>query len=225
MAGREACYVDRASLGRKSREWLALAEGRCRAKEGFEFAPARSALLVVDMQRFFTDPLSHAYVPAVDAVMPNVMALVAGYRGRGLPVVFTRHAFKEEEDPGILGRWWRDALLDGDEFSAVDPQLAPRAGELVLRKSRYSAFHGTDLDKVLRARGVEQIVVTGVLTHLCCETTARDAFMRDFEVYFVVDATATDDEELHVAALQTLSNGFAIPVSTGELLGKLGGAK
>ena len=63
------------------------------------------------------------------------------------------------------------------------------------------------------------------MTHLCCETTARDAFMRDYEVYFAVDATGTDDEELHCATLQTLSSGFAVPVSTAEVIEKVGARK
>lgn len=221
MPEREALYVTAKNSFQKSQEWLRLAEGRCRAKENLILEPERSALLVIDMQRFFTDKLSHAYVPAVEAIMPNAEALTAAYREARRPVIFTRHAFLEGEDPGILGRWWRDALLDGDEYSEIDSRLAPRHGELSMRKTRYSAFQGTDLEEHLRDKGIEQVVISGVLTHLCCESTARDAFMRDFEVYFVVDATATDDEELHTSTLQTLSNGFAVPVSTDEVLNAL----
>lgn len=219
---RDANYVTAKNVARKSAEWLALAEGRCRAKENFSLDPSRSALMVIDMQRFFTDPLSHAYVPAADGIFPNVVSLVQAYRAEGLPVIFTRHAFKPDEDLGILGRWWRDALLDGDEFAEVDARLAPKPGEPVLRKNRYSAFSNPELEGILKRLGTTQLVITGVMTHLCCETTARDAFMRDHEVYFVVDATATDDEELHMATLQTLSNGFAIPVSAAEILEKVG---
>ncbi len=222
---RDANYVTAKNIGRKSAEWLALAEGRCRAKENFILEPERSALLVIDMQRFFTDPLSHAYVPAVDGIFPNVLALVQAYRAKGLPIVFTRHAFKPEEDPGILGRWWRDALLDGDEFAEPDPRLKVKSGEPVLRKNRYSAFTNPELEAILKRLGATQLVVAGVMTHLCCETTARDAFMRDYEVYFAVDATGTDDEELHCATLQTLSSGFAVPVSTAEVIEKVGARK
>ncbi|MFH0815885.1 MAG: isochorismatase family protein [Methanobacteriota archaeon] len=219
---RDANYVTARNLAQKSAEWIALAEGRCRAKENFHLVPEGSALLVIDMQRFFTDSLSHAYIPAVDAILPNVQALIGAYRKRCLPVIFTRHAFLSEEDPGILGKWWRDALLEGDEYAEVDPRVAPDKGELVLRKNRYSAFSNPRLEKKLRGGKIGQIVIAGVMTHLCCETTARDAFMRDFEAYFTVDATATDDEELHCATLQTLSSGFAVPVSTAEVLRIMG---
>lgn len=219
---RDENYVTAENIGQKSAEWLQLAEGRRRAKKNFMLAPEKSALLVIDMQRFFTDSGSHAFIPAVNAILPNILALIDAYRKNGLPVIFTRHAFLPDEDPGILGKWWRDALREGDEFAELDPRITPAKGELVLRKNRYSAFANPELEKRLRRDKISQIVIAGVLTHLCCESTARDAFMRDFEVYFVVDATATDDEELHCATLQTLSDGFAVPVSTAETLGKVG---
>lgn len=214
----EARYVTRESLGEKSAQWLALAEGRCRAKKRFPYAPERTALLMIDLQRFFTEPGSHAHVAAADAVLPNALALARGYRSRRLPVLFTRHAFAAGEDPGILGRWWGEALRDGDALATLDPRLEVGPGEPVLRKTRYSAFSNPELGERLARLGATGIVVAGVLTHLCCESTARDAFSRDYAVYFCVDATASDDEELHRAALETLSDGVAIPVSTAEIL-------
>jgi len=67
------------------------------------------------------------------------------------------------------------------------------------------------------------VVITGVMTHLCCESTARDAFMRDLEVFFVIDATATDQEDLHMGSLRALADGFAIMVTTKEVLGWMKG--
>jgi len=65
------------------------------------------------------------------------------------------------------------------------------------------------------------VLITGVMTHLCCETTAREAFVRDFKVFFAIDGTATKSDDLHVASLKTLTDGFAIPVTTEEVLGWL----
>ena len=93
MPEREALYVTKSNLRRKSEEWLRLAEGRCRAKENFSLTSEKSALLVIDMQEFFTNPMSHAYVPAVDAILPNILSIVAKYRERRLPLFFTRYAF------------------------------------------------------------------------------------------------------------------------------------
>lgn len=200
--------------------------GRIRAKPPMskhriathKFSPEGSVLLVIDMQRFFLDPASHAYIPGSNAAVKNAQKLVAKYRQRSLPIIFTRHALLRDEDPGVMGRWWGDVLRDDDDLSEIVPALAPLKGEQVLRKSRYSAFVGTNLEGILRRKRAQRILITGVATHLCCETTARDAFMRDFDVFFVVDATASKSEDLHLAALRTLADGFAIPVTTEEVL-------
>ncbi len=76
---------------------------------------------------------------------------------------------------------------------------------------------GTSLEQELRSRGVEQVVVTGVMTHLCCETTARTAFVRGFEVFFCVDGTATYTEAFQRASLLNLAHGFALPVLCEEI--------
>jgi isochorismate hydrolase len=122
-----------------------------------------------------------------------------------------------------MGRWWADVIREGTSDSNIVSLLEPLDSEHVLRKTRYSAFRGTTLEELLKDRGVKSLVITGVMTHLCCESTARDAFIRDFEVFFVVDATATNYEELHLSSLRTLSDGFAIPVTTDEVLDGMGG--
>jgi isochorismate hydrolase len=178
--------------------------------------------MVIDMQDYFLDEGSHAFIPESRAILPNVKALLDAYRRGGLQVVFTRHAHGKDEDPGMLGRWWADVILEDDPSSRIATVLEPMESEPVIRKNRYSAFQGTDLDVFLRARGIRSVVITGVMTHLCCESTAREAFMKDFEVYFVVDGTATQSEDLHISSLKTLSDGFAVPVTTDDVLGILG---
>lgn len=185
------------------------------------FSPKDSALLVIDMQKYFLDSSSHAYVPDSKGIVGNVQALISAYRRRSLPVVFTREGLLKDEDPGVMGRWWGDVLRIDDDMSEVAPPFIPLANETILRKSRYSAFVGTDLEKRLRRKRVTGVVITGVLTHLCCESTARDAFMRDFDVFFVVDGTASDNEDLHVSSLKTLADGFAIPVTTAEVIRRI----
>jgi len=182
------------------------------------FSSERSALLVIDMQRYFLESDSHAFIPAAPEIVGNVTSILEAYRGRDLPVIFTRHANTRGASAGSMERWWRDVLYEDDLLSQIAPALAPGPGEHVLRKSRYSAFVGTDLEGRLRSLGIERILITGVMTHLCCETTARDAFMRDFDVFIVIDGTASKSEDLHTSSLRTLADGFAIPVTTEEVL-------
>jgi isochorismate hydrolase len=116
-----------------------------------------------------------------------------------------------------MSRWWNDVLYDDDEKSCVIDALHPLPQEPVLRKTQYSAFYETNLETILKKHKVTTVVITGVLTHLCCETTARDAFMRNYDVFFVSDATASDEEALHLASLATLSDGFATITTTNEV--------
>ena len=208
---------------RKANEWMRLVRHYTSGhrSERIKLLPKNSALLVIDMQRYFLERSSHAYVPSSKAILENIRALIKAYRKLSLPVVFTRYAVPKGEDPGAMGRWWGDVLREEDELSEIVHPIAPSPEEIVLRKSQYSAFVGTDLEKILRKRRVKSVIVTGVLTHLCCETTARDAFMRGFDVFFVIDGTASDREELHVSSLRTLTDGFAIPMTTAEVVKRL----
>jgi isochorismate hydrolase len=181
------------------------------------FTPESSALLVIDMQQYFCDPSSHAYFKDATTIIPNIDLLVATYRQHLLPVIFTRYALLRTEHPGAMGRWWKDVLYDDDNMAKIIDALHPHSHEDIIRKTQYSAFFGTNLENILKEHHVTTIVITGVLTHLCCETTARDAFMRNFDVFFVTDATASDSKTLHTASLKTLSDGFATLTTAGEV--------
>jgi len=208
---------------RKAKEWMGLVQPYSSAHRSarVRFSPKGSALLVIDMQKYFLDKSSHAYVPASKEILGNVQTLIAAYRERSLPVIFTREGLLKNERPGAMGRWWGNMLRIDDKMSGISPPFAPLATETVIRKSRYSAFVGTDLEKRLRRQGISGVVITGVVTHLCCESTARDAFMRDFDVFFVVDGTASDTEDLHVSSLKTLTDGFAIPMTTADVVKRI----
>jgi nicotinamidase-related amidase len=180
------------------------------------FTPGATALLVVDMQGWFLEPTSHAYLPSAAHIVPGLASLSQVFRENGLPVVFTRH-LNTQEDAGALGLWWSDLIRVEDPLSEIASALDTSVG-VVLTKNQYDAFHGTGLEDMLRERGVKRVVVTGVATHLCCETTARSAFVRGFEVTFPVDGTATYDEHHHLATLLNLSHGFATTTRVQDLV-------
>lgn len=174
----------------------------------FDLDRDRAALLVVDMQRVFLE--GSAKVQDAEAIMARVRALADAFRRHGRPVVYTRHMHAVDgSDGGTLLWWWGGVILEGSRGSEIHPDVAPEEGDLVVRKNRYDAFTGTELDSRLRTMGVEELVVTGVMTNLCCETTAREAFCRDYRVKFVADATSTASDAMHVATLMNLAYGFA----------------
>jgi isochorismate hydrolase len=193
-----------------------------RERHRWRFEPARAALLVLDMQRYFLDEGSHAYIPSAGAILPKVKALVQAFSSRSRPVVFTRH-LNTEEDAGQMAKWWRELITRESPLSELVPELvAIPARPLILEKGQYDAFYKTPLEELLRARGVEQVAISGVMTHLCCETTARAAFVRGFEVFFTIDGTATYNADFHRATLLNLAHGFAHPVLVEEVLAAFG---
>ena len=99
--------------------------------------------------------------------------------------------------------------MDGTAEAELMPELERLPEDMVVGKNTYSAFRNTRLEEQLREMGVEEVIVTGVMTNLCCDTTAREAFIRGFRVFFSTDATATSDLELHEATLKNLAYGFA----------------
>jgi len=207
-----------------SRSFLREAEELVSWSEGLErgsFTPGATALLVVDMQGYFLEPASHAYLPSAADIVPGLVSLSRAFWESGLPVIFTRH-LNTEEDAGSLGVWWNDLIRVEDPLSEITSALDTSIGT-VLEKSQYDAFHGTDLEDTLRERGVERVVVTGVATHLCCETTARAAFVRGFEVTFPVDGTATYDEHHHLATILNLAHGFATTTRVRDLVAAVRG--
>lgn len=103
----------------------------------------------------------------------------------------------------------------------MNKELKPNSSDLIIDKNRYSAFQGKDLNDWLRKNGVEDLIISGVMTNLCCETTARDAFGYDYRVFFVADATATINEELHLATLKNLAYGFSYIIETRGLYSHL----
>lgn len=207
-------YFTPETIRAKSRSMLdALALLRARHAD-FTFHPGRSALLVLDMQEYFLRPDSHAFIPSAPAILRNLQLLITNYYAANLPVIFTRH-INTDADTGVMSRWWRDVIRIDSPDSAIVPALDTSKG-IVISKSQYDAFYRTSLEEILRGRGGAQVVVTGVHTHLCCETTARSAFVRGFEVFFCVDGTATYTEKLHRGSLASLAHGFAIPALCGE---------
>jgi nicotinamidase-related amidase len=198
--------------------WLAELRRQAAPRPGLQLDPTRCALLIIDMNRYFAAPGGRCFLPAAASVAPGIRRLLEAWRGFGGQVVFTRHGHEHPGDLGMLGRFFSDHIDARGEEAEILAELAPRDDEPVLGKTTYDAFLGTPLEPVLRDRGTSQVLVTGVLTHMCCETTARAAFCRGFEVYLPVDATASSSLELHLGSLRSMADAVAVPVGVDEVL-------
>jgi len=192
---------------------------RYRTRRVTQFVPQKSALLVLDMQAYFLLETSHAYIPSAPAIIPRLIALIQEYRKNNLPVFFTRH-LNTPDDAAMMASWWHDMITSGHPLSKIIPEL-DRYADQVIHKSQYDAFFNTSLAGLLQHKGVSQVVICGVMTHLCCETSARSAFVHGFEVYFPIDGTATYNEDHHRATLLNLSHGFATLMLMDDLITRL----
>ena len=192
-------------------------------------APARTALLVIDMQVDFASPEGLLGALGVDlsGVGPALLkaeSLVDAARQAGVTVVFTGLQTSPEQDSAA----WNERLRRrGDHDGGlccigtpgaafVGPQPAP--GELVIAKTRYSGFFRTDLDAELRARGLDTLVVCGLTTECCVDCTVREAFHLDYHIFVAPDATAAYESDLHEAALKSLELNCAILVNTSQVV-------
>ena len=214
-------YVTADSLKEKTQTWLKQIAPFNTHEMHLDVDDA--ALIVVDMQEFFLDQASPTYTCGGEAIIPNVQSLLAAFRKKGRPVIFTRHVHHPSGmDAGIMGWWWEGMCHEGTPESEVHHALAPLAGEKQILKHRYSAFYNTDLETILRCQGIEDLVVAGIMTNMCCESTARDAYYRDYRVFFPADGTGSVIEEMHMGSLLNLAFGFAHINTTADLLADLG---
>ncbi|GLJ32712.1 hypothetical protein SUGI_0658090 [Cryptomeria japonica] len=163
--------------------------------------PHDAVLLVIDMQLYFQGMAT--------PIIPAIRRTIECCRAQNIPVVYTRHCHKDPSDYGMLQEWFNEIIHDGTPEAEIMSEVDKKANDKVIDKRTYSAFHNTDLEKYLRDQGKSEVIVTGVTTNVCCETTARDAFLRGFRVFFSTDATASSNKDLHDSALKNLAFGFA----------------
>jgi ureidoacrylate peracid hydrolase len=192
-------------------------------------APARTALLLVDMQVDFASPdgalgRGGADMTMVQAAIRNAALLADAARAAGVPCLFARLITTPSDETDMLQEWKvrrgheKDPPLcregtHGAEF--VGPQ--PLADEAVFTKSRYDAFAGTGLDAHLRGLKRDTLVIAGLTTECCVDSTARDAFERDYHVFVASDAVAAYEKDLHDGALRALELNCVLLAKSAEI--------
>ena len=208
-------YFTSSNKEEKINSWLNVSE-KYKPFKPFSLNLNRAALLVLDMQNFFLDSKSHAYIPSVETIIPAINAIIDNFNKNNRKIVFTRH-IDSTDPPSLMKKMWKDSIKLDSELSQISSRISTH-DSYIIDKTKYSAFYNTGLDSHLRNNSIEQVVITGVHSHLCCESTARDAFFRDFKVFFVIDATCTYSEQLHLGTLRAIAHGFGVCISSEEIL-------
>jgi ureidoacrylate peracid hydrolase len=200
----------------------------------FAIIPERTALLNVDMQNCFVEGTPFS-APDGLAVQERINRVAAACRAAGILVIHTSHVVRTDaSNVGVLGEIApivKKGIINKGSFSAaLHKKLLVDARDILLEKPRFGAFHGTDLELILRSRGIDAVIITGIATNVCCETTAREAAVRDFRVFFR-DGTATFDigtisaPELQRATCATLGLLFAQMLTVDEMIEKIPNGK
>jgi len=204
----------------------------------FQLDPAKTALIVIDMQRDFVEPGGFGEtlgndVSLLQAIIPATAKLIEGFRNAGLTVVHTRECHRPDladcppakkdrgnpklriGDPGPMGR----ILISGEPGADIVPELYPIEGEIVIDKPGKGAFYATPLGEILKERGITQLVFAGVTTEVCVQTTMREANDRGYECLLAEDATESYFPEFKKAAIDMMTAqgaivGWVAPVSS-----------
>jgi ureidoacrylate peracid hydrolase len=208
--------------------------------------PGQTALLVVDMQHGFLDPGASLELPKGRDLVPRLRRLIATCRRVGVPVIFTQFVYSTavpclrgapfgiEHLPAVpggqtgFGRPSSNCLIGpnpgtGAESAAILPELAPRPDELVVAGHTYDKFYGTPLDLALRSRGITHVLISGVTTDVCVNSTLLSAANRNYRVTAVTDGMATLEDDIHEACLRIWARKFARLRTTAELIAELQG--
>jgi ureidoacrylate peracid hydrolase len=212
---------------------VARVERRLGRRHMFEsFDPRRAALVVVDMQNYFMKPGQPACCDAAREIVPTVNRLAGAVRAAGGTVVWIQtealpHGARDWGSlyaiysPAAQEARYRHLARDGDGYP-LWPSLEIAPADLRVVKLRYSAFlpGASDIEERLRTRGIDTVLIAGVATNVCCESTARDAMMRGFHTVMVPDALAAMTPEEHAASLVTFYLYFGDVQSAEEIIGR-----
>ncbi len=200
----------------------------------FPVVPEKMALLNVDMQNVFVHgfPIS---APDGLELEDRINRFAARCREAGILVIHCSHVIRPDgSNIGVMGEILppvKEGIINkGAPSAALHDGLVVEDGDILLEKPRFGAFHGTDLEMILHGRGIDTVIVTGIATNVCCETTAREANVRDFRVFFLSDGTSTfgigdlSKEEIQKATCTTLGAVFAQVVTVDEMIAKIAAA-
>ncbi|CAH3466389.1 isochorismatase [Enterobacter cloacae complex sp. S4] len=187
-------------------------------KVNWSFEPERAALLIHDMQEYFLNFWGENSA-MMQQVVANIAKLRAWCKAHNIPVYYTAQPKEQsDEDRALLNDMWGPGLTRSPEQQRIVAELAPDEADTVLVKWRYSAFHRSPLEQMLKETGRNQLLITGVYAHIGCMTTATDAFMRDIKPFFIADALADFTRDEHLMSLNYVAGRSGRVVMTDDLL-------
>ena len=184
-----------------------------------------TAVLVIDMQNETLHPegrLSGEFPQQAQGLIESVRGLVAWAHAGGVPVIWLRLAFRPGHFDAVRDSMSREhgTFIDGEWGADILDGLGKDPGDVVVTKKRPSGFFDTDLDIVLRGRGIHQLIVSGISTHWAVESTVRDGHSHDYQMIVVPEAVASPFPEFHQPSLRAMGSVFAKLTPLAEVIGQ-----
>ena len=191
--------------------------------------PRHSAVMVIDVQNDFCHEEGHIHrrgmdVSASQAMVGHLEHFIEEARRAKIDVIFVQAIYNNRylggpfKERDMRAGLEKERCVEGS-WGARLYKVEPLPGELVIKKHRYSAFVGTELENILQQKGIKTLIMTGVSTNVCVESTARDAFMRDYYVVFLEDCTAAGSKEVHESSLRNIQRHFGVVVGSADVAG------
>ena len=197
--------------------------------------PKHAALLLVDVQNDFCAEGGALHREGMDlslvqAMIPRLERFVEAARAAGTRCIWIRNVYNtapnwylsevwlEQAERTRNGLYVQHPVCQAGEWNGDFYKIRPRADEAIVTKHRFGAFESTDLELVLRSQGIRTVIMTGIATNVCVETTARQAFLKDFYVVFTSDCTATYSQRTHDGTLENIDHNFGQVVTSQEIV-------
>jgi len=199
-----------------------------------EIDPRKTALLIIDMQNTFCLPGAPGEVPTARDIVPEINGLSENLRKLGVPIFWILHTNTLNDGISDWEVFFKHVVRNTEIRQRMVESLAPESqkvwndlivddGDVTIIKNRYSAFaHGSStLERVLRSRGIDTVLIGGTKTNVCCDSTARDAMMLDFKSIMVSDCCAASSDDEHLASLETFIQQFGDVMTSEEVMARV----
>jgi ureidoacrylate peracid hydrolase len=190
-----------------------------------KLTPSRTALLVIDMQNDFVREDAVLRIPGIEERLDDYQKFLAACRKKGVMIIYTRHVFDPKKNPieaELFPELLKGGLRAGTSGHAIVDELAPKHDDIIIDKTRYNAFYNTDLEAVLKKRGITHVMISGTMTEICCHSTARGAMERDYHVLFLSDLNFSADQHVHEVTLGVIKMCIGRVCTAEEVEGMMG---
>ena len=175
----------------------------------------KNALIVIDVQNYFFSPESGAYIRNSERVLRNINKVIEYFSVKERLIIFTKFISPKSKTANMRKKWKHMPSLKEREFAE---KLILSENYILINKESYSSFEKTKLLRVLRKNKIERIFFTGVMTHLCVESTVRDSFEKGFSSTIIKDCCKSSSPEFHRSAIKIMKHGFSDIVTVKDII-------